>query len=168
MRRLLLITLVTVLSGSNAGAEKPDPTAPVRLWLKALRDGNAQTLASLTALPFGYHEAWPNKQCTQVVKKSEALPKWLSCVRKKDLLLLNELRGVDDPEHLRLMPGTGTSLASRKLLSLAKASTTDGAWVYGFINGDGVTYEFLFHLQDDQTQGSRVSGLFIDAEYETG
>ena len=65
--------------------------------------------------------------------------------------------------HLRL----GSEAASKKLRALAKGTPPGKMWVSGFINGDGVTYEFLFAIDGDDAGGRRVAAMYIDASFES-
>jgi hypothetical protein len=162
---VVLLTLA-VPPGSTSAAGAVPPTETVRLWLRALHDGNAETLESLTTLPFAYREAWPKKQCSQVAKDAAAIRKWLDCARKKEELLIEELRWEkDDPNHVHL--GLGLDAAGKKLRALAKGSAGK-TWVNGFINGDGVSYGFLFALDGDDANGWRIAAMFIDASFDSG
>jgi hypothetical protein len=51
MKKSVLAILICAIAGSTASAANRDPADIVRLWLRALSDGNTETLASLTALP---------------------------------------------------------------------------------------------------------------------
>ncbi len=165
-RTLALALLLGVASGSATAADPVPATETVRLWLGALHDGNVDAFESLTALPFIYREAWPKKQCTRVAKDPVAVKGWLECARKKEGLLIEELRREqNDPSHVHL--GLGSEAASKKLRALAKG-TSGKTWVNGFINGDGVTYEFLFAIDGDASGGRRVAAMYIDASFESG
>jgi hypothetical protein len=168
IRVVLMVALLAlgVATESTSAAGVVPATETVRVWLRALHDGNAEALESLTAVPFAYREAWPKKQCSQGAKDAAAIRKWLDCTRKKEDLLVEELRWEkDDPNHAHL--GLGLDAASKKLRALAKG-TVGKTWVNGFINGDGVTYGFLFALDGDDANGWRIAVMFIDASFDLG
>jgi hypothetical protein len=163
---MVAILALGVAPGPTSAAGVVPATETVKLWLRALHDGNAETLESLTAVPFAYREAWPKKQCSQVAKDAAAIRKWLDCARKKEDLLIEELRWEkDDPNHAHLR--LGLDAAAKKLRALAKGSVGK-TWVNGFINGDGVTYGFLFALDGDDAVGWRIAAMFIDASFDSG
>jgi hypothetical protein len=164
---LAVLLLFGAVSRSVSAGGPVSATDAARLWLRALHDGSVETLASLTTLPFGYRETWPKKQCARVAKDVPALRKWLGCMRKKEDLLIEELlREKNDPSHVRLVDGIEG--ASKKLRDLAKAAPGKSRWVNGYINGDGVTYEFLFAIDGDDESGRRVSSMYIDASFDSG
>jgi hypothetical protein len=165
-RTLAVALLLGVAPGSGSAADPVPATETARLWLRALHDGNVDAITSLTVLPFAYQEAWPKKKCTRVAKDAVAVRKWLECARKNETLLIEELRWEqNDPSHVHL--GLGSEAASKKLRALAKGSSGK-TWVNGFINGDGVTYEFLFAIDGDDAGGRRVVAMYIDASFESG
>jgi hypothetical protein len=61
-------------------------------------------------------EAWPKKQCERTVKNHEELARWLTCVRKKEKLLIGEVKW--EKENLRL--AAGDAEAPDELRGLAK------------------------------------------------
>ncbi len=155
-----------VAPGSKSAAGEAPATETVRLWLRALHDGNAETLESLTAIPFVYREGWPKKQCSRVAKDADAIRKWFDCARKKEDHIIEELRWEkDDPNHVHLV--LGLDAAGKKLRALAKGSAGK-TWVNGFINGDGVSYGLLFALDGDDAKGWRIAAMFIEASFDSG
>jgi hypothetical protein len=96
------------------------------------------------------------------VSTRKALDHWLRCIHEKQKLLLGELEW--ERENLKLEPGQGKN---EKLREIARKLGGQGAWLHGWINGDGVTYELLF-LVDLASDKPRVSACIIDAGFDSG
>ena len=159
MKRLIF----TLIAGLLALPVRAEPSGPevARGWLRAVQAGEAAAIAQTTKLPFIYREAWPKKQCDQSVADGDALGKWTACMQKNERLLLDELKW--EKENLTLEAGEGKS--PKKLRALAK-KVAKGEWVHGWINGDGVTYEFLF-LMDRASDKPQIAACIIDVSFDT-
>jgi len=166
VRLALAALLLTAASPSPSKSGDPSAVDTSRVWLQALRDGKVDRLLSVTRLPFAYYEAWPNKQCAQVAKDEKAFGKWYKCIRGEEDLLIAELMvEKEDPDHIHLTPGLGETGDLRKLVKVVTGKET---WVSGFINGDGVTYSFLFALAGNEAKGLRVVALVMDTSFDGG
>jgi hypothetical protein len=164
MNRFRVAVLIMVLGAPwTAGADEGAGTEFVRGWLRAIRANSKEAVSGATSLPFTYREAWPKKRCERSSKDQKGLADWLTCVRKKEKLLIGELKW--EKENLRL--AAGNAQASDKLRALAKDFGSTGEWVNGAVNGDGVTYEFLFLLQTVDGK-PRVSAVLIDVSFDQG
>jgi hypothetical protein len=162
MKRIGLGGLLMVAALSIPARAEPTASDTARAWLRSLRTGKSAAIAESMSLPFTYREAWPKKQCDRLVIDQKSLAEWVGCIRKKEDLLLGELKW--EKENLTLESGQGKS--PQKLRALTK-DLGPGEWVHGWINGDGVTYEFL--LLVDRTSGKpRVSACIIDASFDEG
>ena len=147
----------------SASADEGADIEFVRGWIRAIRTDSKEAVTGAVSFPFTYREAWPKKQCERTARNPKGLADWLTCVRRKEKLLMNELKW--ERETLRLE--AGNRQASEKLRALAKDLGAPGEWVSGHINGDGVTYKFLFVLRRTDAK-RRVSALLIDAFVEEG
>jgi hypothetical protein len=155
---LAILCLPSTVYG-NAGAG----TDLVRGWLRAVEANDRRAVSGTVSLPFRYREAWPKKQCERTVKDHKELADWLTCVRKKEKLLIGELKW--EKENLRL--AAGDAEAPDELRGLAKDLGETGEWVNGSVHGDGVTYQFLILLRRSDGK-PRVSAFLIDATFDGG
>ena len=153
---VILLGVATPLGGARA---KTDPAAleAARNWLRVVERGDAQTLTKTTAVPFTYATTNNVKRCERAASSEKDLSSWLSCIRKNDKLLMEEIRQGE------VMPSDPPNVESKALKALASKVPGTGKWIEVYINGDGVTFTFRFLLI-----GGSVAAFLVDAEFENG
>jgi hypothetical protein len=148
---VMLVGLVT-LSAPVAAKTELSPLEAASKWLQAVASGDP---AETTSMPFTFATTAKVKRCERTVTDRKALAEWLTCVRKSDQLLVNEVR------RGTLMPSDPAHVESPALRSLASKISARGKWIEAFINGDGVTYTFRFLLL-----GGAVAAFLVEADFE--
>ncbi len=107
-------------------------------------------------------------RCDAVAKDEKALTKTLRCVISAEKLLVDELKYPDGVVLQGAEPGGAEPIGSyqsrfRKLVG--RLGTSEGqTTIEGYINGDGVTFEFIFALRPDG-DAFKVSGLLMHSEF---
>jgi len=153
---VILMGVATPLASAQA---KTNPAAleVARNWLRAVDQGDAQALTKSTAVPFTYATTNKVKRCERTVSSDKDLSSWLTCIRKSDKILMEEIRQGD------VMPSDPPNIESKALKALASKIPGAGKWIEAYINGDGVTFTFRFLLV-----GGSVAAFLVDAEFENG
>ena len=153
---VILLGVATSLAGVQA---KTDPAALeiARSWLRVVEPGDVQALAKSTAVPFTYATTNKVKRCERSASSEKDLSSWLTCIRKNDKVLMEEIRQGE------VVPSDPPNVESKALRALASKIPGAGKWIEAYINGDGVTFTFRFMLI-----GGSVAALLVDAEFENG
>lgn len=158
---IVLLGKLTMAAASPAAAS-PNDLEALRTWLVAAADGDVAALQSRTAAPFNYRTTNRIKKCEGKVEKVEELGKWLSCFRKNENLILQEIRaGVE--VHL----ASQGDAEPKPLRRLAKKLSGKGRWIHAYFNGDGITSTILFRLSDVDGQ-TALSALVLDLDFDGG
>jgi hypothetical protein len=147
--------------GTASRADDSADLGVAKTWLMAAAQDGA-TLESATAFPFTYRTTNKTKRCERAVRDAAALSKWATCFQKGQKLLLHEVRSGTD------LRGASTRDAEpRALRALAEKIPGDGRWLHAFINGDGVSFTFLFRLTGARG-GDKVTAVLLEEEVENG
>jgi hypothetical protein len=147
--------------GTATRAEDSGDLGVAKSWLSAaVRDGAA--LESTTAFPFSYRTTNKVKHCEGVVRNPSVFAKWAACFQKGQKLLLDEVRVGGD-----LRMAAARDAEPKALRALAKKTPGDGRWVHAFINGDGVSFTFLFRVTGTNGAG-KVTAVLLEEEVENG
>jgi hypothetical protein len=141
-------------SASNAAAS----LALAKQWFERLRDHDSEALASATQFPFEYQTTAEQDPCRAVVSTLAELRVFVACV-SRDPLFMTELRHADDLGLTVVSPNSLPPWAHPRLARMAQGPLP----IHGYINGDGVSYEFVLWLQM-----RRVQALYLHAEFERG
>jgi hypothetical protein len=134
-----------------------------RRWLQALKARDQASLAQQTAFPFAWKSTSHTRLCDGSAADAKELRAIVDCLGRKDDLLMDELAKADQlevkPFELRRIPPR-----LRKILPKPEPGQR---FVYSFINGGGVTFEFVLVVA---SVGERlgVTGFFLTREFETG
>jgi hypothetical protein len=153
---VILLGVATPLAGAQAKTD-PAALAVARSWPHAVERGNAEVLTKTTSVPFTYATTNKVKRCERSVSSEKDLSSWLTCMRKNEKLLMEEIRQGD------VQPSDPPNVESKALKALAGKIPGDGKWIETYINGDGVTFTFRLLLA-----GSSVAAFLVDAEFENG
>lgn len=137
-----------------AGAER---------WMRALATKDARGLGNESIFPLTIRTTPQGTRCGSTVRDKTALAKWLDCFRQERKLLFDELAAepgvnIEFPQCVNPKP----SAASKRLQRTAHSISPDGNWVYGYLNGDGVTFGFM--LLTREQQNGRVRALVVEEE----
>jgi hypothetical protein len=128
-------------------------------WLTAAARDNA-ALESATAFPFTFRTTNKIKGCERTVRDASAFSKWAACFRKRQKLLLGEVKA-----GANLREASAQDVESKALRAVADKIPGDGRWLRAFINGDGVTFTLLFKVTGGDGAG-KVTAMVLEAEVE--
>ena len=158
------IVFATVLgltaSTATVGAE-PSDLAVAKNWLLATTRDSA-ALESATGLPFTYRTTNRSQRCEGAVRDRTGLSKWASCFRRDEKVLVQEVRAGAD---LRAASAQGAE--PKGLRAIADRIPGEGRWLLAYINGDGITFTFLFRVTGDG-DAARVTAVVLEDEVNRG
>lgn len=143
---------------SHGGSKVPESNARdhARRWLEALQRQDVGALAQSTHFPFEVHATHAPGACPRTASRATELAATVACLTG-DSLLMDELR---QAEHL----GFESVVAPPSWALPWMPRVPEGsALVVAFINGDGITFRFLFGVKADG-----VMVVVKDAEVESG
>ena len=155
MLRVLAILIGVAVPLAAAEAKTHRAAIEVaKTWLRAVERGDLQVLAKTTSVPFTYATTAKVKRCEQTVSAQKDLSSWVSCIRKADDLLMEEIR------QSEVIPADPPNVESKEMKRLASKITVPGTWIKAYINGDGVTFTFRFLLVE-----GAVAAFLVDADF---
>jgi len=138
----------------------------VRDWLAAFKAADADKLAITSTTPFVFSTDYQRKKCDATAKDSAKLQKLFRCLFVDERTFIGELAAV---EPVLAPPSSdSTSLVEKKPSALkkliGKLGMADGqTLVDGFLNGDGITFTFVFAVRPIDGR-LLVSGLLLQFE----
>jgi hypothetical protein len=160
--RALVLAAVLGLTGgtASAAAARSDLEVAKNWLLAAARDTAA--FQSATGLPFTYRTTKRSKACERAVRDRTAVSKWATCFRKDQKLLVAEVSA-----GAELRAASAKDAEPKGLRAIAEKITGDGRWLFAYINGDGITFTFLFRVTGDG-YAARVTAIVVEEEVESG
>jgi hypothetical protein len=161
-RALLVVALVSVVAQRSSGDTQPADLSVAKDWLAAAAKGSGSMSESSMGLPFTYRTTNKIKKCEGAVRDQAALAKWASCFRDDQKLLLKEIRSGNE-----LQAASPRAADPKQLRAMAKSIPGDGSWLPAFINGDGITFTFLFKLNHSDG-GTKITAVLLEEEVESG
>jgi hypothetical protein len=163
MKRLasVLAVALVITSGAVTRADESADLVVARNWLAAAARGGA-ALEPTTTFPFTYRTTHKIKRCERMVRDASAFTKWAACFEKEQKLLLGEIRS-----GATLEGASARDVESKALRAIADRVPGEGRWLRAYINGDGVTFTFLFKVTGNGGT-DRVSAMLFEADVENG
>lgn len=137
--------------------------AAAQAWLEAMKSGDGAQMAQHTRFPFRYDTTDRKKSCDGIVAESRGLQEWLACLARKDELLVKEVSHAESPNlQLEVVTLDGTPQALRRLVG----KPGKGAQLVStYINGDGITFEFVIVVCGAHgAERALVSAFLVNAE----
>jgi hypothetical protein len=163
MKRLVAFfgAVLVLAAGTAARADDSADLGVARSWLTAAARDSA-ALESATAFPFTYRTTNKVKHCERAVRAASAFSKWATCFQKGQKLLLDEVRAGAD-----LRVAASQDAEPKALRALAEKVPGEGRWLRAFINGDGVSFTFLFRVTGTNGTG-KVTAVVLEESVENG
>ena len=152
---------LVLAAGTVSRAGDSTDLAVAGSWLTAAV-GHGAALASVTAFPFTFRTASKSKACERTIRDGSAFSKWATCFRKRQKLLLSEVKA-----GANLRAASTQDVESKALRAIADKIPREGRWLRAFINGDGVTFTLFFKVTGGGSAG-KVTALVLEAEVERG
>jgi len=141
----------------------PPATDTAVVWLAALQAGRSLPMSAFSVFPFAYREAWAKKRCTQTAAGADALVPLVECTHAQEPRLIAALRGASgNAANLHLTPGLAA--AGKRLRRLVGGGK--GAWVSGWVKGEGVRYDLVFALTGGEKNGHKIRAVYVDSSAE--
>lgn len=174
MLRLLPVILALCLTTPPAKAAprpaaNPSPPAQaVRAWLAALATKDPRKLAEASTLPFTFATDYKRKKCEGTANDEKARLKIFRCLFADEKILVGELKYMDQNTVIEGAEPEGAEaikdIPPRLRDLVKKLGAADGqSLVLGYLNGDGIVFEFLFAVRPAAGR-LKVSGLALDFE----
>jgi hypothetical protein len=174
LRGFITILLASCLAAPTAQAApkseaKTTPAAQVALdWLAALAAKDLRNLSEVSTVPFTFATDYKRKKCDGVANDEKARQKTFRCLFSDEKILIGELQYMQENTVIQGAEPKGAEAikdVSSKLHGLVKnLGTADGqALVGGYLNGDGIVFEFLFAVRP-AAGNLRISGLAMAFE----
>jgi hypothetical protein len=143
-------------SSRSVSTETPqdDNQEPVIRFVQAL--AKSGEVPQFTALPFVYASTRKIQQCEGIVRSTQDQVRWIECFLKEWRILVEEtkLAGVHkwETRSFEKLPAFGKK---------AFRSIRSARFFYGWINGDGVTFDLFVAVGNDK----KVVGFGVDQEF---
>lgn len=175
MQRTLIAILLAVCLVVPAAQAAPNPAAdPTRAaqvamaWLASLAAKDLRKLSEASTVPFTFATDYKTKKCDGVANDEKAGQKIFRCLFSDEKILIGELQYMRENTVIQGAEPKGAEPIKdvpSKLRGLVKnLGTADGqALVGGYLNGDGIVFEFLFAVRPADGK-LRISGLALAFE----
>ncbi len=160
----VVCTVLATLVSAVSPISEEQAVAVARSWLDALVAQNVGKLAEKTRFPFSYKSTSAKKTCEGTAADAKKLATTVDCLARRDHLLLEELGHAESLE-VKVMEPAHVPLWLRKMMGRPAA----GERLVGtFINGDGITFEFVLVVVPSETGVGAVQAFLVSAEVERG
>jgi ketosteroid isomerase-like protein len=174
LRSLIAILLAVCLAAPTAqaapkSAADPTPAAQVALaWLAALAAKDLRKLSDVSTVPFTFVTDYKREKCDGVANDEKARRKIFRCLVSDEKILIDELQYMQQNTVIQGAEPKGAQAIKDvlpKLRGLVNSlGTAEGqSLVGGYLNGDGIVFEFLFAVRPADGK-LRVSGLALAFE----
>lgn len=151
-------------TASAAKLSAEEAASAARAWLDALKRRDTRALAEKTRFPFVYETTSRKKLCEGTAVDAKELAATVDCLARRDKLLLEQLAHVERLDVKVLEPArTPPSLAK-----LIGKPTGGDRLVGAFLNGDGITFEFVLVVVRGGSGFGVVKTFLVNAEVESG
>jgi hypothetical protein len=130
-------------------------------WLAGMKSRNVAKVRAASQIPIAYRSLGLKELCERVATSEKQLDDMIRCFIKKDTLFIGELKRCDDLNLKVVEAGR----APAKLSALLTKEEAEQTLVFGYINGDGVTYQLLLAMAPAKNGTAVVSTLLIWAEF---
>lgn len=152
----------TAPATGTIGAEQAASAA--RAWLDALKRRDMEALAERTRFPFTYRSTNRRKLCEATSADARQLTAVVDCLARRDKLLLEELARAAKVEVKVLEPARAPAWLAKLI-----GKPAGGDWlVGGFLNGDGITFEFVLVVLAGGSGPGVVKAFLVNADVESG
>jgi len=135
-----------------------------RAWLDALKRRDTAALAEKTQFPFTYKTTSRKKLCEGRAVDAKKLAATVDCLALRDKLLLEQLGYAEHLEVKVLEPAQIPPWVAK----LAGKPTGRDWLVSAFLNGDGITFEFVLVVVPGGSGLGVVKTFLVNAEIELG
>jgi hypothetical protein len=141
-----------------------EATSAARAWLHALQARDVGKLAEKTQFPFTYKTTSRRKLCEGTAVNARNLASTVDCLIRREKLLLEELAHAQSVEVKTL----DSARAPRWVVKLIGRPASGDRLVTAFVNGDGITFEFVFVVLPGATGSGVVKRFLVNAELISG
>jgi hypothetical protein len=154
--------------GSRTGAQPTPPLSPSEAtssagaWLNALKTRDVPKLAERTQFPFTYRTTNSEPVCEGASANAGMLETTVDCLVRRDENLFEELAVSEGFGVKALEPAQVPPWAAKLMGQAARSDRL----VSAFINGDGITFEFVLVVVRGATGSGAIRSFLVNTEVE--